>query len=230
MKNIHRTIEIQGQPLIKFQSKDRILSLQKGHLYAKTLGYYRQLEQETGDADVGDEFEAMIHVNDGYIVFPGTRKIINLDDALLKTSHSDDYVFCMFTAEKTNMQFSFTDEQKEKMLSFGDTALIIKDGNEFIRRVKIAAEKAGYQLYVGKVTYYDPSIDGDKFWGSMINGIWNVCLCKRKRYEYQQEFRFIFVKDKEHNIEDHIQLEVGDLTDITEVITAEQALNGIMHV
>ena len=40
-------LEIKGTPLIKFQSAERIESLQHGHIYAKTLAYYRMLEKET---------------------------------------------------------------------------------------------------------------------------------------------------------------------------------------
>ncbi len=60
-------LEIKGTPLIKFQSAERIKSLREGHLYAKTLQYYRDLERETGDDGIGDEFEAMLHVNKGFI-------------------------------------------------------------------------------------------------------------------------------------------------------------------
>lgn len=74
------SFEIKGTPLIKFQSASRIDDLRKGHLYAKTLGYYRDLEQETGDSDIGDEFEAMIHIHEGSITFPDTGEVIDLDD------------------------------------------------------------------------------------------------------------------------------------------------------
>lgn len=58
---------------------DKIKSLQSGKIYAKTLGYYRKREEETGDRE------------------------------------------------------------------FGDMALIGLDHDEFIRRVKVAAEQAGYK-------------------------------------------------------------------------------------
>ena len=57
------SFDVKGTPLIKFQSAERINSLQRGHLYAKTLKYYRELEKETGDDEIGDEFEAMLHIN-----------------------------------------------------------------------------------------------------------------------------------------------------------------------
>lgn len=42
----HRNVlTSRGSPLIKFQSADRIESLRSGKLYAKNLGYYRNLEK-----------------------------------------------------------------------------------------------------------------------------------------------------------------------------------------
>ena len=38
--------QIKGMPLIKFQDKDKIKSLQSGKIYAKTLEYYRKREEE----------------------------------------------------------------------------------------------------------------------------------------------------------------------------------------
>ncbi len=57
------------------------------------------------------------------------------------------------------------------MLSFGDTALIVLDPDEFIRRVKVSAEKAGYKVYFKPVQYYDPTIDG----GNMLISLLREC-------------------------------------------------------
>lgn len=139
--------QVKGMPLIKFQDEDKIKSLQSGKLYAKTLEYYRKREEETGDCEVGDKYEAMIHINEATIHFPDTGEMIPVNDDLLRTSESNDFVFCMFGINPSTEKFKFTDEQKEKMLSFGDTALLILDQDEFIHRVKTAAEKAGYNVY-----------------------------------------------------------------------------------
>ena len=135
--------QAKGMPLIKFQDADKIKSFQSGKIYAKTLGYYRKREEETGDCEVGDKYEAMIHINEATIYFPDTGETVAVNDDLLKTSESNDFVFCMFGVNPTEEKFRFTDKQKEKMLSFGDTALIVLDHDEFIHRVKVAAEQAG---------------------------------------------------------------------------------------
>ena len=54
-----------------------------------------------------------------------THLTVAVNDDLLKTSESNDFVFCMFGVNPTEEKFRFTDKQKEKMISFGDTALIL---------------------------------------------------------------------------------------------------------
>lgn len=216
--------QIKGLPLIKFQDADKIKSLQSGMLYAKTLGYYRKREEETGDCEVGDKYEGMIHINEATICFPDTGEKVNVNDHLLITSESNDFVFCMFEVNPKLDKWKFTDKQKEKMLSFGDTALIVLDHHEFIHRVQVAAEKAGYKVYFQSVQYYDPTVDNGGMYTSLINGMWNIAFWKRDSYSYQQEARFVFTPGNE-NI-DHIELDIGDISDITVIIPAEKVLSG----
>ena len=221
-----KQILVRGIPLIKFQSIERISSLQRGHLYAKTLKYYRDLEQETGDADIGDEFEAMLHVNDGYIHFPDTDETIELSDALITTGQSDDFVFCMFGINPSIQTFRFTDEQRNKMLSFGDTALVILNSDEFIKRVIDSAKSKGYEAHFGAAQYYDPSIDSGNLIVSLLKGMWNIAYWKRKSYSYQQERRFVFTPGKG---EDHIDLDIGDISDISTILPASMVLSALVE-
>lgn len=107
------TIQITGTPLIKFQSAERIQQLRKSHIYAKTLGYYRKLEETTGDKEIGDGFEAMVHVNEAIIRFPDTGKEILLNDELISTSHSDDFVFACLASIRS-WKTSYLQKNKKK--------------------------------------------------------------------------------------------------------------------
>ena len=150
--------QVEGVPLIKFQDAEKIKKLQSGKIYAKTLGYYRKREEETGDCEVGDKYEGMMNLNNAFIYSPDENKIVSANDKLFKTSESDDFVFCMFGIDPNLEKFKFTDKQKEKMLSFGDTALIVLNRAEFIHRVKVGAEKAGYKIHFDQVKYYDVGV------------------------------------------------------------------------
>ena len=169
----------------------------------------------------------MIYINKATICFPDTGETVAVNDGLLKTSESNDFVFCMFGINSSSEKFKFTDKQKEKMLSFGDTALIVLDHDEFIRRVEIAAEKAGYKVYFKPVQYYDPTIDGVNMLISLLAGMWNIAFWKRDSYAYQQEVRFVFTPGDE-NV-DHIELDIGDISDITAIIPAKLALSAIVE-
>ena len=50
---------------------------------------------------------------------------------------------------------------------------------------------------------------------------------KRDSYTYRQEVRFVFTPGDE-NI-DHIELDIGDISDITAVISAKLALSAIVE-
>lgn len=52
---------VKGFPLIKFQSEERIESLQNGLIYMNSLEWFRNNESDNGDEVIGDSFEAMDH-------------------------------------------------------------------------------------------------------------------------------------------------------------------------
>ena len=150
---------------------------------------------------------------------------IELKDVLLSTDNSNDYVFCMFGIGLNQSNFSFTDQQKEKMLTFGDTALVITDYKKFISRVKKAANKQRLQMYFGAVHYFNPNEDNANLIISLLKGMWNIAFWKRDRYSYQQEVRFVFVSDNKNL--DHIELNIGDISDISVTMSTNQILNSI---
>ena len=220
-------LKVQGTPLIKFHSAKIIESFQKGKVYANRLGYYRKREEETGDSEVGDKYEAMLHVNEAYIHFPDSGETVPLTDELISTTHSEDYIFCLFGIYPNLNNFSFTEQQKEKLLSFGDTALIITDSEEFIKRVKEASEKAGYKVKFGAVKYYDATYDNGNMIVSLMEDMANVAFWKRDSYKYQQEGRFVFYSGD--MTLDHLELDIGDISDISEIVPAKMALSAMVE-
>lgn len=223
----HRTIEAKGLPMIKFQNKDKIDKLQKGKMYLKSLAYYRKREKDTGDDTVGDLFEAMVHLNNGYLLIPELGIHEKLTDALIETSFSNCFVFCMLSLENASQDFHFSDEQKEKILDFGDTALLITNRNAFLQQVDIALERDGIKGYHEPINYYDESKDYVNYWASLVkNGINHVAFWKRERYAYQQEYRFLIEPPATEN--DYYELDIGDISDISVVLTAKEALNAMV--
>ena len=214
---------VKGFPLIKFQSAERIESLQDGLIYMNSLEWFRKHESENGDIVVGDSFEAMFHINEGRFILPDTGEEIEIKNELIQTTSSNDYAYCMFGINPYSNSFSFTDEQKENIESFGDTALLILDKDEFFNRIRKAALKEGYEIYGGFVRYYDETQDSVNLIMSLLSGIHNIAYWKRKKYYYQQEFRFlVHAPNCEKN---HLELNIGDIRDISKVLKTSKLLN-----
>lgn len=221
-----KKIVIRGTPLLKFQSKDRIECFRKGTVYMKSLEYYRKREAETGDDTVGDLFEGMVHVNDGYIYIPELNVREKLSDALIRTNFSNCFVFCMLGLSPNITTFRYSEEQKKKIANFGDTALLITDQKEFLRRVTIAVLRDGLTGSHGFVTYGDEKTDSAAYWCSLLkNGMNYSGFWKRKKYAYQQEYRLLIQPPVVES--DFYELNIGSIEDISELLTTEQALNSI---
>lgn len=214
---------IKGFPLIKFKSEEIIKSLQGGKIYLNSLKWFRDYENENGDTLVGDNYEGMLHVNDGQLINKETGEHISLNDNLISTTSSNAFVYCMTFISPNINEFTFSELQKEDLKTFGDTALVILDSEEFINRIKQKAAENGYSLLCNIVQYYDEETDNANIWFSLLNNIDNIAFWKRKSYSHQQEFRFVI--SNAECIEDHIELEIGDISDISEVYKTEQVLN-----
>lgn len=78
------------------------------------------------------------------------------------------------------------------------------------------------KIYFNKVHYYDEKVDWADIFISLIQGTHNIAFWKRKAYSNQQEFRIVI--PVEDYTEDHIELDIGDISDISKTFTTEQVL------
>lgn len=214
--------QINGFPLIKFKNTRIINSLKSGKIYLNSLKWFREYENELGDVVVGDSYEGMLHINEGELIIKETGEHHKLNDTIIPTVLSNSYVFCMTYIDPKNDKFEFDDEQKEELRNFGDAALVILDSEEFLSRIKKAAEEKGHKIYFNKVHYYDEKVDWADIFISLIQGTHNIAFWKRKAYSNQQEFRIVI--PVEDYTEDHIELDIGDISDISKIFTTEQVL------
>lgn len=187
-----------SSPLIKTQSPDRITYFRNGMLYCNKLSYFRKLEEEKGDRIIGDRFEAMIPMKNAFFYYPEKECVKKIEEGLIPTTWSDDYVFCMSGLlpvafeNRDTIPLIFDDVN-----SFGNKSLIILDTKEFIRLVREAAVDRGFSVSYGFVNYYDERYDNPYMIASLVNGIQNIAFWKRKKYQNQQEFRFVFHGDSD---------------------------------
>ena len=60
-----------------------------------------------------------------------------------------------------------------------------------------------------------------------MRGMWNIAFWKRESYRYQQEGRFVFTPNKSGA--DHIDLDIGNISDISEVIPSARVIKAIVN-
>ena len=213
-------------PIVKFQNKEIIEKIQSGKMYLKNLEWFREKERQTGDMTIGDLLEGMLHISEGYMqIYDSDGKVIEcvpLTDSAITTSFSNAFVFCatnIFPDENGNV---FADNQKPVFKEFGDTALVIENKGEFIKRIYKAAKGLGYEVFCGVVNYYNKDEDNANMHISLLHGMHNIAFWKRDTYKVQQEFRIVLWK-KDAN-KDYIEFDIGDISDISKVISIEEAL------
>lgn len=188
--------------LLKFGKRAHIEDfIREGHLYMNTLSYFAGLENEMlrGDKDEGSTFcmqsdkaKLSIEIDGEFKEIPGiVGPILIREDANLTAN-----VFCMY-AVHDNQGTILVDPQN---LGFGDTYALLTKGDEFLRRVRVAAEKTGKDLQWNLVTY----VGRDTYDGRM--GIFR----KFSMFSYQSEFRVALSPSDGSPY----SLRIGDLSDI----------------
>ena len=126
-------------------------------------------------------------------------------------------VFCMYAGYSGAFKEISTDnlqcfqkqlEIPEECTKLGRYAVLIKNVTEFIKRVRVAAERENYEIWWRLLRYYDPEVGTPRLESSL-----DSIFSKSKEYEYQREFRFAI--DNGSVGRNHIILDIGEIDDIT---------------
>lgn len=208
--------------------------LVKGKIYLNPLEYYRGIEKiisgnfdktENRNTAINDYLEGSVaSVNPKDLEKFGFDWDDELKNALVGNVHllSEDLkyikVFCLYT-------FIFDPEKRiaikpsQKINQFGNKyAVIINDTSAFIKRIiNCLRENDGYNKIVafkGKFVRYYENDEKTK-----LLSVFN----KTNDFEWEQEFRFVFL-EKSQNLESLV-LQIGDISDITTVVTVDEFLN-----
>ncbi|WP_454920835.1 hypothetical protein [Abiotrophia defectiva] len=218
--------------LIKFGKKEHLEMLQKGQIYMNTLQFYRKYESSSGDEVVGDASEAILAVelDNVKIIDNETNEIvleIPISKAKIDPGYSRFPVFCLFRFDKRNevsrgehyAVLEFTEEQKNKLVEFGEYALVIKDSDEFDKRLEEALSKANLFFAKGAIEYRNPN--NEDVLERFAEGGPAVAFIKREKYGYQSEFRYMVKKE----VENHLKLQIEDISDISEIVPIKTLLN-----
>ena len=133
-KKIKFNGEIKGFPLIKIKSREIINKIRSGSFYMSSLRKYREMYAECGDDTIGDPNEGKVIIHDAMFVSEEMGLCEQVTDQPIATVNENDFVFCMFGVNPNKHdKFLFSEEQKQKLIGFDDTAMIVTDVYEFCR-------------------------------------------------------------------------------------------------
>ena len=236
-----KTVKEVWSMLMKFGSEENLNKLRKGQLYMKNLQYYVDLEKTTDDEDVGDKYDGQMVLQDVKITIHDYKTgdfVAQMDapEASMNLGYLNCPVFCMFLFDYRNhtdeeligdtvkVRYQFSDEQLSRLPNFGSHVLLIKNGDEFLRRVQEGLLKEGYGYTRDLVQYYDGNIL--QHMQEIAKDGMRVAFWKRQKYAYQQEYRIL----AHAQVDDHLCVKIEDLSDITELIRTEDLLKTYLEI
>jgi hypothetical protein len=233
-------LKIPYNRLMKFGKRNHLEELLKGKIYMNNLKYYSDLEALENVSDVGDKYESKLLIGNVNLKYyeSETHEYVGYAkarDFALDFGYMKHPVFCLFIMDSRNItneyqvddhleiKYEFSDEQKSKMIEFGDHVFILNNPEEFCKRIETKLSDKRISMTRNAVQYYDPSINQSEYVQDVYQDAINATFWKRKQaYSYQQEYRFL-LHDME--VDNHFELEIGDLSDIGFIDEAISVLN-----
>ena len=199
---------------IKVGQKDHIDALQKeGLVYCNPLKYFREIERKDFNRHDGREgafkTEVVENPEDYKFSIDGEEVPITLN--FLRINEFDSAkefykLFCLFGIKRKHVSGEpFLDE---KILEFGEKALLIFDLQEFIKRVNKRLKELGIDFKYGHVSYYEENGVNENL----------TVFHKPNKFKHQDEFR-IFIKEDSQT---PFSFKIGSIEDISKIIDAKK--------
>ena len=210
--------------LIKFGIAAHLRELRiQGRLFMNELGYFRKLDADAVRSD-GDEGLTYCYQSARMVMEVRAEgdwhRVGGIIGAIKIREESDaaGNLYCMFALRASHAE-AFADAARPPVdlrnRAFGDSAVVITEADEFLRRVAAAAEREGLRLRMGPVEY----VDEGSYHGPM--GPFH----KFSDYSYQSEFRVL----AEPGCARPRSLVLGSIEDISVMVAAEN-INRLLRV
>ena len=203
----------------------------RGHLHFNSLSYFRRAEASDSFKQ-NDPYECCkIFQPNSIKVFFGQQELNDLAGPVSICGVDDvlkSYIMS-FSTIRVDSQKKYTSLEdlkrdvlfSEKMIKYGEHAVVIPRVELFVERLRKAALKEGYDFAKGPVNYYDFSKD------NVSDEYPKNAFQKRSEFSYQREFRFLL--RKKDAVDEYVTLEVGDLSDIAQSCKSAD-LNGMLEI
>lgn len=201
--------------IIKFGKKKRLKSLlNNGELFfnsTENLNKIQILNKEQGDENEGAEWIENVQFSEIKVNHPtlGEYKFKPVSNTLGKlTQFNHNYLTCSFFIITTNdFENSNILKVNEKMLEFGEYALIIKEPKIFLDNIIEALEFENFDYSARKVEYKNLNSEGRV----QINP-----FIKKLEHRYQKEFRIIIKNQLDPKL-----IQIKDIGKIGEIVTSK---------
>lgn len=187
--------------VLKFGASEHIEQFAQGLLYMNTLGHFVEMETSLPRKDSHEGTSNMLR-GDGAVLQIETegqfRTVAELRGPIRhQLPHAlDANVFCMYALRDSASGIVVNPQN----FGFGDTYAVLRDFDEFVKRVTAAVPHTGQELKCGLVEY----IDETSYEGPV--GIFKKNSC----FSYQSEFRMALLPGTGATL----RFDVGNLSDI----------------
>ena len=230
-------IDLNSAIICKIQKLNRLQELQRGHVYMKTLDYFREKELRDPASGAGDSDEGIIarmptaelYVDMGSGKFEDSKKVADLENVAMSVvgktvvfcamclnfERKDDlnpYILTYFPNEK--MLVDFATGPKEK---YG-TLFILRD--PFIARCKAELIKRNLGGRAKRIIYEDKPDPKQ-----LSKNLSDAVFVKRTKFSHQNEYR-LWVNTE---VDDHLILDIGDISDISVCLPMDQGIGLIVE-
>ena len=200
-----------------YAEKRHALAFIQGTMFANPLSHFKQLEQRDIRRDTEEGIVTM-PLTDGFRLELTSDKpiVLNRDDLVEPPTLRPNWfnainLFCMHLINFRREGNTDILNIPSRATSFGGYAVVILDGDEFIRRVKRAVDRAGYRLSYRQVEYYD-SAKGIHTSLATLEPIFT------KRNDYQEEREFRIAIDRRLAAPTPLELDIGPISDIAQLV------------
>ncbi|ENC9558249.1 hypothetical protein ACSZMY_00250 [Aeromonas hydrophila] len=222
--------------LMKVAPLERLLQMQKGLLYMNSLDYFSSLKGEDGLKVRSDEIESIYAQFHAGTLKNGHRieMSLNIPDfgdfdiprgtkiSVGVPSSKNVFLYCMTCIADSNI-VDDTYYMDRRMTKFGSHTLVINNSAEFFARYTKAINN-NPDIYLHK------HMDGgcgliDYIRMSKHSGKIGLFI-KDKAYSWQKEYRFVLgAKDEALNQNGALELNIGDISDITKIVKTKDFIN-----
>jgi hypothetical protein len=191
------------EPLFRYSKLEHLVSMARaGTVRLSPAHCFTHLEEDMARRD--DELNKHSFLPRAYskVTTVDGRNIPLNGDIRRTVSQPNYFMLCTSRAWDTSLFESFE----------ANPCAVVRKPQELAMRLEAASKSklAGWYFHHGPVTYFDP------YENPLEGRVFEAATCKDFRFAYQQEYRFIWVLG-EHNATEPIFLDVGSLTDITEI-------------